>query len=771
MENTCKLCTAFNEPPEAAPDKPPPTSRYLYLPGQFSDLISNRETCAFCRLISDGIAAIYGWGPQQTSPPSRLKYPPYSVEIRRDYLEDATGPLVVTLQHVTLGKLQLQFYTPIDSDRSPWEAIGQGHNISPYGLSKNCIQFIKGWLEACTTSQGQGKHPRCTPPELSDLPSRVIDVELLRLHCKEPDEKARYVALSHCWGCQCPIQTTTENLDEHVLGLPALPPTFADAVAVTKALGIRYLWIDSLCIVQNSKEDWHAEVARMAEVYENAFFTISADAAADANEGFLRYPSRSFQPETAISYSYTNQDNKPTEGIIRVRERGTQAMMLPFHCTPPNRGHPPNDNPLNQPGDAELATPSHPQPPENRKQGLSGPYMYMIRPRPNPGNTPSPSAPSAPSAQFQDPDSRLPRSKLSTRGWVFQERVLAPRTLHFSQSELAWECQSTCTCECSATSVRNHLRASLLKDSLTVIPGRHLDDRWRNEIVQEYSCLDLTVPSDRLVALSGFVKRVVGLRGAGDVYLAGLWRASLARDMLWYVRPPPPREEGRGGVSVLHSERVTPYCAPTWSWAAVTGAAAYIWDDKIDRISHTFQIRAVEVSVPEASGLFGSVREGSHLVVRGVCLRARPKRVMGARPIEVRLDILTGASKLRRLVSGSDERARGSDFLPIWDTAMTDESASAVLDGEFLFLLMAESKSHPCGMLLRKSHRGGDAYERVAYVGQRDATPFDLSRRGSFSEEMIRAKEEGAKQMEKEKAYKAWKEWEALGSEMEIRIF
>ena len=56
----------------------------------------------------------------------------------------------------------------------------------------------------------------------------------------------------------------------------AVPKTYLDAIAVTREPGIQYLWIDSLCIVQNDDSDWQQEAAPMAAVYENALVTIAA---------------------------------------------------------------------------------------------------------------------------------------------------------------------------------------------------------------------------------------------------------------------------------------------------------------------------------------------------------------------------------------------------------------------------------------------------------------------------------------------------------------
>jgi hypothetical protein len=102
-------------------------------------------------------------------------------------------------------------------------------------------------------------------------------------------EGADYVALSHCWGSGTPLVTTTVTLEDRqtVIQFNELSKTFKDAVNVTRRLGIRYLWIDSLCIIQDSKEDWAREASRMSDVYNNATVTISVDAAASPSDGLF----------------------------------------------------------------------------------------------------------------------------------------------------------------------------------------------------------------------------------------------------------------------------------------------------------------------------------------------------------------------------------------------------------------------------------------------------------------------------------------------------
>ena len=158
------------------------------------------------------------------------------------------------------------------------------------------MRTIKSWVAHC-----HKKHKECqinaegVSLEGCEpfLPSRVIDVG-------EPDtqnspylmvsgetQRGIYTILSHCWGQMVQLRTFGSNISEHCQQLQweSLCKTYQDAITVTRALKVRYLWIDSLCIVQDSDNDWDLESARMAQYYGNAYCTISADAASDGSQG------------------------------------------------------------------------------------------------------------------------------------------------------------------------------------------------------------------------------------------------------------------------------------------------------------------------------------------------------------------------------------------------------------------------------------------------------------------------------------------------------
>jgi hypothetical protein len=101
----------------------------------------------------------------------------------------------------------------------------------------------------------------------------------------------QYATLSYCWGNRDFIKTSKSNLEEFFVDIPhhRLPQTFKDAIQVTQALNIDYIWIDSLCIVQDSDVDWLRESSRMSQIYGNSYINIAASSATDPGQGcFLR---------------------------------------------------------------------------------------------------------------------------------------------------------------------------------------------------------------------------------------------------------------------------------------------------------------------------------------------------------------------------------------------------------------------------------------------------------------------------------------------------
>jgi len=149
---------------------------------------------------------------------------------------------------------------------------------------------LSAWLDVCSST-----HPACASNE-AGLPSRVVDVTEIqrggvsgvKLVETGPGEAGTYVCLSHCWGLtpiKCCTTRATLRDQYNLIEFASLPKNFRDAVAVTRKLGIQFIWIDSLCIVQDDITDWEVESAKMATIYRNAYLTIAVAASADSTGG------------------------------------------------------------------------------------------------------------------------------------------------------------------------------------------------------------------------------------------------------------------------------------------------------------------------------------------------------------------------------------------------------------------------------------------------------------------------------------------------------
>src|SRR3569833_241670 len=167
------------------------------------------------------------------------------------------------------------------------------------------ISRILSWAKHC-----EQHHSACSGNFFGSsggtvAPRRLIDVGLtgqpdVRL-VRTDGRSLKYAALSYCWGAkQTGYVTTTETISEitQAVSLALLSQTIQDAVTVVRKLGIQYLWVDALCIVQgqNQNADWTDEIQRMGYIYSNAYLTIGATSASAAAQGFLARRNRSGIP-------------------------------------------------------------------------------------------------------------------------------------------------------------------------------------------------------------------------------------------------------------------------------------------------------------------------------------------------------------------------------------------------------------------------------------------------------------------------------------------
>ncbi|TDZ24749.1 hypothetical protein Cob_v002418 [Colletotrichum orbiculare MAFF 240422] len=141
---------------------------------------------------------------------------------------------------------KIVFYNPRDS-KNPWKGLPFDEDVAQTAGSDECLNLLKQWMATCVSSHAEWASEPTQP-----LPTRVLDVSYDRPKLIISEDLSQrnkdFIALSHCWGTSQPLRTLQGNIRAHLDGidLATLPKTFQDAVAITRFLGLRYIWIDSL---------------------------------------------------------------------------------------------------------------------------------------------------------------------------------------------------------------------------------------------------------------------------------------------------------------------------------------------------------------------------------------------------------------------------------------------------------------------------------------------------------------------------------------------
>lgn len=380
----------------------------------------------------------------------------------------------------------------------------------------------------------------CKLPSKSSIasPKRLLDVGRIAAPIRLIDTQGKsfqYVTLSHCWGSGHTLTATKSNWQKLASNIrfDALPPLFQDAIIITRQLGLRYLWIDSLCIIQDSVRDWETESSKMGAIYENSYVTISAT---NSGDGGARCLVDRWKP---IKIDYENTTGKAF--VICARR------MLEHHPDL-KEGHP-----------------------------------------------------------------ARPMGPLATRAWVLQEHVLSTRVLHYTATELLFECKTSYRCECLPSRKAYPTTPALIPKAIAKKSKTHdpVWDAWHH-MVEQYSKRDLTVPGDKLPAISGIAAKIK--EATGSSYIAGVWKDNLAADLLWSASPASSSDSNRYAMDA--------YRAPSFSWTSLNVPVTYYTPDEEEREAFRSSIILLSSSI-SATGLnpLGAVSQAS-LKLRGPTVHA-----------------------------------------------------------------------------------------------------------------------------------------------------
>lgn len=232
--------------------------------------------------------------------------------------------------------------------------------------SRSSWEVAERWIRRCAQDHkiclSLAEQPRWYPNRLLEI--RVDSLRLIETESEAPT--GLYVTPSHCWGKARMLTLKGDNLDGLRQSIPVshLPKTFREAVKITKRLNINYIWIDSLCIIQDSEDDWLKEASLMHKLYSNGYCNIAATGARDSTYGlFVERDVRHLEPMLVD---------------LDWRHSGVTSFELV--------------------------------------------YWDMWQ-------------------------QQLSYAPLNQRAWVVQERLLAPRVLHFGQQQILFECCEFDACE------------------------------------------------------------------------------------------------------------------------------------------------------------------------------------------------------------------------------------------------------------------------------------------------------------------------------------
>lgn len=472
-----------------------------------------------------------------------------------------------------------------------WKSILPRSTISGHPLSERAVQWVNSSLSTC-----KQRHASCRHSARPLLPKRVVMLNSdtygdITARLFEPiNQRNPYLALSHCWGKHQNCITTKKSIASRKAGIPwsKIPQTFQDVMQIALALGFRYIWIDSLCIIQDDAEDWEDQSAVMSEIYQNAVLTVAATSSEGDHEGCCEKNAQRITPleimlpedigacRIAVRKPLHHFDVQNAEGLLThfpLLTRGwafQERLLSPrvlhiceselvWECreasacecgglrqekSPGGTYHHAVEDSQQEKEQYEIVHQEITQ----RMTSMRIERATKSRSRSNPTQDPP-------------PDYEFPPA---------YEHVVSPATTITSTSS-----QSSSTVFGPQSNDEDIMSFAALSNVPIYEEPTEMNDIdvkdcpelvfHFHRIVEQYSALKLTRSSDRLVALSGLCKRVHHLR---NNYLAGLWSDSIGYDLLWRVETINLTTAEKGG-------RPLDYRGPTWSWISVDSPVTY----------------------------------------------------------------------------------------------------------------------------------------------------------------------------------------------------
>ncbi|EWZ48990.1 hypothetical protein FOZG_04454 [Fusarium oxysporum Fo47] len=536
---------------------------------------------------------------------------------------------------------------------------------------EDVTRVAKNWLQTCKDHHNCG--PASGPQDAGWYPKRLIHVgneqQSPRLVLSENETpEGGYAALSHCWG-ENPnfLMLTTDTLSDFCseIQLQHLPTSFRDAIITCRRMGIPYIWIDSLCILQagdGSHADWLSHSEDMYRVYLNCDLNISIDVSQNPHGGAFRSRDPAYFQDCYLwtpFHAMPKIARPPSASSTRSSEHTYSDELIKSGI--------PNEN------DHQLA--------DAEKQSKFRNLCTIFTPD-----------------DFSWARLDLPLSK---RAWVFQERLLSPRTLHFALDRISWECdRSRNLTEYLPEGAGNDEWTGFdcLYQSAYSIRERGNLFTFYYDLVLPYTDRQLSHPhEDKLVAFAAVARRCVSW--FGNDYCAGIFRSTMPHALLWEMFPEGP------------IKRSKVYRAPSWSWASMDCRVNFnITDNEGAVLSN---VADITVELVDPKNQFGQVRSGS-LTLTGPLVASE-----ALIPREYKTEEFVSEGRLGRAGYQDIQTILGHTFGITADTADSwdkTERKSWLVSQENIYLLAileTSSESQTYGLLLQKNHDGN--FTRAGY--------------------------------------------------------
>lgn len=404
----------------------------------------------------------------------------FEIDSRVPFMEDTSSPQTY--------KQQIQFW--LDADLEINSRVPITEDIS----SPQTYKQIRTWLDTCNNEHSECRATlgNASPPTKliyldssgdSSMSNPVDTKSQPRLVSTSGMgySEGRYIALSYRWPEDFPVEAKSaqDNVHEQMHGLnnSKLPQIFNDVFQVAVTMGISYVWIDSLCIVQDDPGDWNREAALMIQIYRYAEFTVAAAVPPTMPDlGLFRHGDPSDIPAVRLP------------GIVGPRKDGTVQEIVVMK-------------------------------PQKETYG---------------------------------------ESPLISRAWCFQEREISRRIVHYTETQVLWECRTVRASEGLPNGIPegthwSHTKATpgekAWKDQMfdNELSNGKVAISWR-EAIEDYSARHLTVFTDKLPALAGLAAAIRDYKPANCRYLAGLWEDDFLEGLQWSSRT------GRDDASVSNDD-------------------------------------------------------------------------------------------------------------------------------------------------------------------------------------------------------------------------